>query len=289
MPPKDPIVAPLAPHDRLDFPTTTTTRTASATAIVSSSSSPTAPFVFQHGPTTSNEHLARQQPCSPKAMPLLLPETNTHSSSSTSLVGQPPTTQQLPTHFGLLPRPEETSTEQDADESSKIPVFLAFLNKLHGPNSQQHQQTVQVQQTTSLRLSTTASVLSATKAIPNFQPRVVPFKDQQQRPHHRKVVQFAPPPHLQKVHPILSRHDMTTREIQNTWYSQRYVGLKNNNDNNYHLDKFHHHTTASSSSSSSLLTTQNKRDLIFAGKYIRRARRAALIEQAGQVCQFPPT
>jgi hypothetical protein len=281
MPPKDPVVAPIAAHDRLDFPMKTTV---GALEVVSPTP-PTDSLVFSHAPTSDEVPVREQhqQQHFPPTKPFSLLETATQSSTA-ALLGKPQQhLQQIPTSFFcLLPRSEETSMEQE--ESTKIPVFLAFLNKLHGGESQQQQQPFSLLGSTPKTAS--ASVVT-TKPTPNFHPKAIikdPRPHQQQLQQQRKVTQFAPPPLLQKVYPVLSRHDMTPREIQSTWYTEHYLRMKRqvrHEEDDDGLDKCHPDAEASSCSSSTLMLNHT-RDLILAGMYIRRARRIVLAEQARQ-------
>jgi hypothetical protein len=281
MPPKDPIVAPIASHDRIDFPMTTSTTTASAAAVVvpacSPVSQPPASLVFQQQRVLpSYEHVFRHQQHKEQQQP---PAT----SNTTSLLGQH--SHQLPTSFCLLQRPEE----ENEKESTEIPVFLAFLNKLH---SGELQQQLPLQQATNLLLGTTLSVVTTT-TNPSSQSKSISIKDHLQPQQQRKTVQFAQPSQLQTVYPVLSRHDMSSREIQNTWYTEHYLRTKGQvqqqqeEDGDDYSDQFHHSSTAlsspsSSSSSSSLKMSQQNhtRNSTLTGMYIRRARRVVLGEQA---------
>jgi hypothetical protein len=292
MPPKDPVVAPLiAAHDRIDFPKTTTassTTTITSTIVVSPTSTPTSSFAFQHAITTNEDPTQQQHLPATTAKPfLLLEQAATQTSSTTSSLGQqhPLSQQQLPTTISLLPRPEQTSTE---NESTKIPVFLAFLNKLHGGALQQQQQ----HEPFNLLGSNTVPVVT-TSTFNNVHSKAMIRNDLQRPPPKRnkqpKVVQFAPPPQLQMVHPVLSRHDMTSTEIQNTWYTEHCLRMKgqvqqepenDDQDDDDYVYKFRHDNATTSSSSSSMMN--HKRDKVLAGMYIRRARKIVLTEQSRQ-------
>jgi hypothetical protein len=226
MPPKDPVASASLIHQRLDFQ-------------MSPASSPASFRVF-HAPDAKSRGETLSVTA---ASPFLEME---------RVKGQQQQT--LPTTFRLLPRASDCSCSENSSTpppaSSEIPVFLDFLNKLHGGElPQQH------------LLHAQSPTMTAVPAA---------SKKAKTEPSNRRRVHFATPNGLQRVHPIVSRHDTTTLEKQSTWYTEQYLRTKGQ------VVQAEETTTSSSSSSSN----QPHRDLLLAGLYIRRSRKVVLTEQA---------
>jgi hypothetical protein len=149
-----------------------------------------------------------------------------------------------------------------AGPQQEVPVFLAFLNRLHSGDTAPSLQQPLVD----------SPILSSDREKSlknNHGGRHVHFGDQQ-------------------VYPILSRHDMTGHEVHCTWYTERYLKVmgqvqakggdedKNGDANDSHDQQQH-----------CRLYPSLRRDLILAACTIRRGRKAVLTEQARQLHSSP--
>ncbi|KAG7362313.1 hypothetical protein IV203_025979 [Nitzschia inconspicua] len=207
MPPKDPVTSSSALHDRHASPV-----------------SPTS-FPFQEETTSSSAVDTNSLFLDVERRALFTPT-----------VERPPQQQLLPTTFQLLPRSEQ----QQHSSETEIPVFLAFLNQLHG--GEQH----------------------LAKEQP-FPWNAAPASNKKAKTEQRRSVHFASK--LEEVRSVVSRHELTPVEKRNTWYTEQYLRTKGQCEKE-------------ESAGQSLPASTLQRDLVLAGMYIRRGRKVVLTEQA---------
>jgi hypothetical protein len=130
---------------------------------------------------------------------------------------------------------------QQQEQQQEVPPFLVLLNQLHG----------------------------ATR------PPVVNENDSSVKTEQERHVHFNSQP--DEIHSVLSRHDMSTKERDNTWYTEHYLRLMRHAeaaDN----DDVHGRELSSSSFSHQ----HHPRELMMAAICIRRGRKLVMKEQARQ-------